>query len=44
MVERTLRERPQILAALKARDSAAAMELMRLHIDGVRRAVLEQLD
>lgn len=43
VVERTLHERPRILAALEARDADAAARLMEEHIDGVRRAVIDQL-
>lgn len=44
VVERTLHERPRILAALETRDADAAARLMREHIDGVRQAVIDQLD
>lgn len=40
VVERTHRERPQILAALEARDADLAAKLMEEHIDGVRQAVV----
>jgi DNA-binding GntR family transcriptional regulator len=43
VVERTHRERPLILAALAARDADAAAALMEEHIDGVRRAVIDQM-
>jgi DNA-binding GntR family transcriptional regulator len=44
VVESTARERPQILAALEARDADEAARLMEQHIDGVRRAVVSQLE
>jgi DNA-binding GntR family transcriptional regulator len=44
VVERTARERPRILAALEARDADEAARLMEEHIDGVRRAVVAQLE
>jgi DNA-binding GntR family transcriptional regulator len=44
LVERTARERPAILAALRERDADRAARLMEEHIDGVRRAVLKQLE
>lgn len=43
VVERTMRERPQILAALKARDAELAARLMEEHIEGVCKAVVGQL-
>lgn len=43
VVERTHRERPQILMALETRNADLAAKLMADHIDGVRRAVLTQL-
>lgn len=43
LVERTARERPEILAALRDRDADRAARLMEEHIDGVRRTVLKQL-
>jgi DNA-binding GntR family transcriptional regulator len=44
VVESTARERPLILAALEARDANEAARLMEEHIDGVRRAVVAQLE
>jgi DNA-binding GntR family transcriptional regulator len=44
LVERTARERPAILAALRDRDADRAARLMEEHIDGVRRTVLKQLE
>ncbi|MGH2560958.1 MAG: GntR family transcriptional regulator [Thermomicrobiales bacterium] len=44
VVERTAHERPRILAALASRDADAAAALMEEHIEGVRRAVVEQFD
>jgi DNA-binding GntR family transcriptional regulator len=44
LVERTARERPAILAALRERDADRAARLMEEHIDGVRRSVLKQLE
>ena len=44
LVERTARERPEILAALRERDTDRAARLMEEHIDGVRRTVLKQLE
>lgn len=44
VVERTHQERPRILAALEARDADMAAQLMEEHIDGVRRAVVAQLE
>jgi DNA-binding GntR family transcriptional regulator len=44
LVERTARERPEILAALRDRDADRAALLMEEHIDGVRRTVLKQLE
>jgi DNA-binding GntR family transcriptional regulator len=44
VVESTARERPLILAALEARDADEAARLMEEHIDGVRRAVVAQLE
>jgi DNA-binding GntR family transcriptional regulator len=43
LVERTARERPSILAALRARDGEKASRLLQAHIEGVRIAVLSQL-
>jgi DNA-binding GntR family transcriptional regulator len=44
VVERTSHERPRILAALEARDANAAAALLEEHIDGVRRAVVAQME
>jgi DNA-binding GntR family transcriptional regulator len=44
LVERTARERPEILAALRERDADRAARLMEEHIDGVRQTVLRQLE
>jgi DNA-binding GntR family transcriptional regulator len=44
VVERTARERPQILAALESRDAELAARLMEEHIEGVRRAVVSQFE
>jgi DNA-binding GntR family transcriptional regulator len=44
LVERTARERPEILAALRDRDADRAARLMEEHIDGVRRTVVKQLE
>ena len=44
VVERTARERPRILAALESRDAELAARLMEEHIDGVRRAVVDQFE
>lgn len=44
VVERTHQERPRILAALEARDAELAARLMEEHIDGVRQAVIAQLE
>jgi DNA-binding GntR family transcriptional regulator len=44
VVERTHRERPRIVAALEARDGDLAAKLMEEHIDGVRQAVVLQLE
>ena len=44
LVERTARERPAILEALRDRDGDRAARLMEEHIDGVRRNVLRRLD
>jgi DNA-binding GntR family transcriptional regulator len=44
VVERTHQERPRILAALKARDADLAAKLMEEHIEGVRQAVVAQLE
>lgn len=41
---RTERERPLILAALEARDADEAARLMEAHVDGVRRAVVAQIE
>ncbi|MEZ4834699.1 MAG: GntR family transcriptional regulator [Caldilineaceae bacterium] len=43
VVERTHQERPRILAALESRDADLAAKLMEEHIDGVRKAVIAQL-
>jgi DNA-binding GntR family transcriptional regulator len=40
VVERTAFERPRILAALEARDTAEAVDLMEAHIEGVRQSVV----
>ena len=42
VVDRTARERPQIVAALEARDAEAAASLMEAHIEGVRHTVVAQ--
>lgn len=44
VVERTSHERPRILAALEARNADEAARLMEEHIDGVRRAVVAQIE
>lgn len=44
VVKRTAHERPQILAALRARDGEQAARLMEQHIEGVKVALLAQLD
>ena len=44
VVQRTARERPQILAALESRDAELAARLMEEHIEGVRRNVVTQLE
>ena len=44
VVERTHRERPQIVSALEARNPELAAKLMEEHIDGVRQAVVAQLE
>lgn len=44
VVERTAQERPRILAALEARDADKAARLMEEHIDGVRGAIVAQLE
>lgn len=44
VVERTHQERPKILAALEARNAELAAKLMEEHIDGVRKAVIAQLE
>jgi DNA-binding GntR family transcriptional regulator len=44
VVERTHHERPLILAALEARDGELAAKLMEEHINGVRKAVVVQLE
>lgn len=44
VVERTTRERPRIVAALKLRDAELAAKLMEEHIEGVRQSVVSQLD
>ncbi len=43
-VVRTAHQRPEILAALQARDTERAVRLMEEHIEGVRRAVVAQLE
>jgi DNA-binding GntR family transcriptional regulator len=43
VLERTSRERPAILAALRDRDAGLAARLMEEHIAGVQRSVLAQL-
>lgn len=43
VVDRTAHERPQILAALEMRDAELAGQLMEEHIEGVRQAVVAQL-
>jgi DNA-binding GntR family transcriptional regulator len=42
LVERTARERPEILSALRERDADRAARLMEEHIDGVRRHVIRR--
>jgi DNA-binding GntR family transcriptional regulator len=44
VVKRTALERPRILAALAARDAEQAAQLMEEHIEGVRRAVVAQIE
>ena len=44
VVARTASERPRIVAALAARDAERAAALMAEHINGVRQAVVSQLD
>jgi DNA-binding GntR family transcriptional regulator len=44
VVARTAHERPLILAALEQRDGALAMQLMEQHIEGVREALVGQLE
>ena len=44
VVERTAHERPHILAALETRDAVLAGRLMEMHIEGVRRSVVAQLE
>ena len=43
VVHRTAKERPLILAALETRDADRAAQLMEDHIEGVRKAVLTQI-
>ena len=43
VVNRTAHERPEILAALELRDAERAGQLMENHIEGVRQAVVAQL-
>lgn len=43
VVQRTIYERPRILEALKNRDVESATRLMAEHIDGVSKAVVDQL-
>jgi DNA-binding GntR family transcriptional regulator len=44
VVERTIQERPRILAALTAFDADQAAQLMEAHIEGVRHAVITRLE
>lgn len=44
VVERTAHERPLILEALERRDAALAAQLMEQHIEGVRQAIVGQLE
>lgn len=44
VVDRTAHERPQILAALEMRDAELAGRFMEMHIEGVRRSVVAQLE
>lgn len=44
VVLQTAQERPQILAALAARDAVLAGQLLEAHIEGVRRRVIAQLE
>jgi DNA-binding GntR family transcriptional regulator len=44
VVERTAKERPLILNALEARDADTAARLMEEHIEGVRQAVVAQIE
>lgn len=44
VVERTARQRPQILAALEARDAESAAQLMKEHIEDVRRNMVAQVE
>lgn len=44
VVQRTLHERPRILAAIEARDAYSAARLMEEHIDGVCQAVVSHLE
>jgi DNA-binding GntR family transcriptional regulator len=44
VVRRTALERPQILAALEARDTQLAAQLLEEHIDGVRRSVVTLIE
>ena len=44
VIRRTALERPRILAALKARDAEQAAQLMEVHIEGVRRSVVAQIE
>jgi DNA-binding GntR family transcriptional regulator len=43
LAERTARERPRILAALRNRDADAAAKLMEEHIHGVRTSILQRM-
>lgn len=44
VVQRTAKERPLILMALETRDADRAAQLMEDHIEGVRKAVLSQIE
>ena len=44
VVERTSHERPKIVAAFRSRNAELAARLMEEHIEGVRRAVVAQLE
>lgn len=44
VVERTAQERPLILTALERRDTELATQLMEQHIEGVRQAIVSQLE